>query len=1324
MAELSNKKNLLLRLQRKNKPLARRVRTISPDLFSLQTGIKKPFVSPESNDYFLRAKNVHSQFTFLNTLNIDDELFSKEIHDVQRMANSLIFSVPDELTTPDEQSLNQINVLLNNNDYGHDSLGKLSRIIGKLVKSNNISAESMQRFLLSANECFSVAEKVMSSFEHTHITPHIRVSEHDNVSGVQIPNAWAGKVSKEQIQRILGIPVSHDMLITSDTFENASVSVFNSKEAPGWILDAIKNNKTPGVELVSDGEKIELSWIDHKETPDDLFNSIRQEGMPSPFDTLIQNLKEFAPSIDTSLTLDQSDIKDYVSMAIAAQSLDKPINLPIGSIALSTDQQWYTRNNNTSTLRSLSDIVNDSSNTTIYPEADSHSGIELPLSALKKLKDNKSVIFAIQPVTNSLRLEVLGVDSTPPSMTWDNPNGKQHQAVALNNQRSTDGRGYIDKVYTTDELNSLNSRSFSDPAGFSNKLKMILTELKADTLADIEIKSNRVLGENRPYYIGVTLYSLTKKGLNVRTVSSLVKDEDSPAPTLPQLKELGLTSADEFLTLASNRDDVDKKLNKALSYNKVKNISLSVRNATHTMGIISKSFPNTKKIVSQASIFDQQQLTKNGRLTHRGDKVLTIDRGNRGLLRASFADTPGSTIGLREKLKNGTGTQLSLDSTSALIVNDSNVYIRDYIQGTTSLIGSVPSVRSLLLSNEKEFGYSNTKSDHVSMLNYAQSKGVISSSSPDDPVVITELCNLPSSTDFSALRSELDQAWSNIVNNYDFSESIETNINKNNISKSLPFNSIIAGGSGGKTGVDFLKTLMRESPALFSAKVQGSGINLESFFSGNLSKVTAAQASLTVADVMKASATLFHIKNPNLVTHHQMSYYVNEILSRLEPSTKVIPNQELKKLCKSFDVPLDYGKKIYNAAYESRKDTLGVNDKFLIDESSFLPFGDGSYLALNAITNSLSTKFNEKQQQKLIIESSLKYTIRDFCRNFTPTNNEHQHVINSDFLTNHKSSVVITRNTNEPLSPELKRDLDLAIGELGKIAYINNGIHNISKPSASINPDLQKSIRELISKNLIDKSSKVEESIARILDESGTLNIKVSPSTSQQRIWLEDALLSSVSNTPTTLAFNDKFTHEQLNEMFEFSEKTLLESPMLYQMSTAQALNFVFDNAKEEYTIANAINDYMKSRPSSFIHARNSVVSQKDFGPLAKERGYSPTLMTPNELVTEVLPLLKERGVSSHTLDDLLKFTTSENRPTERVARATSFFLDRIMRKSPALKSENKLISEFNSSFDVECQYPIATILNKEDFQFLALNITPGNLSPNNEPSNKPSRHK
>lgn len=1282
-------------------------------LFTLIKQSSTPFIQPSHNDFFMRAKNVHNQFTFLNTLSLDDVVFQKEMHDVQRMANALLFSVPSEESHPDEQSLQQMNVILNNEEYGTNSLGQLSRVIGKLVRSNFVSVDSMQRFLQSADECFLVAESIMSEFEKIYIKPHISISEYGTISGVQVPLDWGDKIPLDHIKRLMGIPSEHDVIVIGDTFKDASVPIFFDKESPENLLDAIADERLPGVSMVDKAEH-RLVWTEHKDTPDELFNAKRLEGMPSPFDTLIHDLTAFSGPSESQIKLNQDDIEDYVEMSLVGQSLPEPVNIPIGSIYITSEQQWFIDNGpktNNKTLIKLSDIETFHNNkVTIFPNAHTENGIELSKPTLDKINEFGSINLVVKPIKNSNRLEVSSFDSSPPSLNWENPKDQLQLEVVKNNSRIEGSRGYIDRVYSNDDLKRLDARAFGVDFDFKSELSSLLEALKADTLVDIDIRTNKRNNEISPYYIDVTLYSVTKKGLNVRRLSNIVKSTNGEPPTQSQLKELGMSSSSEFNKKASTLDEVDEKIKNALSYNKVKNISISARNASHIMGIVGKCLPKTKIATKNSSIFDQQQLIKNGKLTHRGDRVFSVDKGANRLQRSSFADSPGSLAGLRSKLNKGQGAQLSLDASSALIIRSPDVFLRDYNQGTTTHIGSVPHVKSLLLSNEKELGVSYIKSDPASIVSYAQAQGVTRASAPDTPPVLTELCQLPSSIDLKIPKPKLDKIWDNVVNNYDFSESIDSNLMKIDSKNSVKLSSVIAGGTGGKTGVNFLIALTKESPALFTSVIQGTGVDLEKLLAGNLSKVTAEQASITVYDVLKASATLFHNQNPELVTHNQMSYYANEVLSRLEPSTKHIPGPELKKICEVFDIPIEPMKKIYTAAYESRKENLRQNDKFIVDESSFLPFGDGSYLSLNATLNSIGRKFNTDKRKELIIDASLKATIRDLCEDFKPLVPDGGIVLNNAFLTDHKSSLLaLTMPTSEgdTIQTEKLTYLSAAINEMSKVSYINNGLHKINKPNQYIDPELQNTIKSTMSANIINHSKAIENEVAAILEQSGITTLKVIPHEGKFKSWLENVIMNAVSEDPTELPFNNLYDEVQLDNMLEFAEKALMSSPMLYQMSSPVVLTSMFETAKNQFIISQAINELLASKPSEFVYSNNASLFKRGYDSLAKERGLSPVITSPNKFVENLLPILNTKQLPDDCLNALTSYSSSENRPSNQLARSVSYFIDKKLSSPPPMISDNKIINGFYESFSVECSNPIATILNKEEFNFLALKITP-----------------
>lgn len=1311
------KKKVINRMRRHNKAAARRLRLLPSHLFSKLVD-HAPASSPSPFEHeraamVTLAKTFNDKYTAASRVISGDvpdtlkELKQKLLDDMaahQRMANALLMG-DDESST----ALSVQHFLSSNNDSHAnnqmDALPLLARKLASLSQQHLLNGKGEQSVVRRIKLCLSESNKALDKFYSMLRESHeTSIFSEPGSSLISVPDDWATFFTFDTLKEAFNVGSDEPTSVISNNFKEGGSSVLYSSQEP------ITTKTKSGLSFELSEQCLKLNG--HADY-DELLNNIK--GSPHhPLREVNTALSgQPVPTPENPIMIGLDDLSTVNALNIECRTASKAsssIQMDF-FMALQRDMVGVFLVDNTRRLMPFHELPHNSNVTYIVDEA---NGISLnilatQISALKatslpltfKLTQQAPGNFSFSHMLSAQSQELL----TNTAQVHEIPHPHKEALTRSVRQSATPLRenGYLSKQFSPRDWGELLSQ-VGDGHELLDKgakaLNLALNASSTTTFIDLQFEREsdaRAL----PYRITASIYSLTQKGPNVRSIEVLIKNENNLSTAT--LQALGL-SMEEFTELALEPAQAEKILAKPFSaLSAQKRVLCGIRNSKMHLNIIKETMPALFDELNAHLIVDPLSISKRNTLSSRSDDIMPIYLERHGGKPVYFADTPGSDIGVRGLLSGSTKRILSTDEKYGMSLDGDNVIIHDFFAGAKLEWGGKVELSLHLHATQNKPNVQHSEGSLEALLKESKVSHILRSSAPKSAPSLVEFIMPQALIDELSPKGKerflaLSELWLSVQNSYDFSISIYDNqerlaplLNEN----SVPLDAIIAGGTGGQKGKLFLKELYKKSSALFWAATSGKGINTHVLLTRDnaAQPLSAKDASLTVADVLRANMIAFQVKNPDLVNHFQMNHLAGSILSRLEPNTARPPSEIIDKIAAEYGCPSGLVRALYKSAYEdkAKRSSNGHFEDFLPRESSLSIGKEGRLLSGWVFWELLSKRIPHSLNitlKKHLIEQAAKLHMMGLHRHI-PKNAVH---ITSSFIIDKSLTCEVRSLDGKPVSPSPQLDID----SIAQIMHLQNGVsHIIASNENSVEANEAESI--FISKLKSPRNLALLDEANRYLV-ANELTAHFIPNDASLQRYGEAFLLAALDGNSTP-PFNRHFSEIEIASVLQkakdgimkLDEHCLVDSPS----QAYHRLNVFADQANMQHRISSLLMEMARGEKVIMFSDDGPSLNAQHIRRL-KDSNVPYEAVTTNQAIQMLIDKVGDL-LDTRTYAELSHFVKSDELPPQG-STAKRYYQEMLnaYRMPPNLISMEGPLEALARSFQVKCSSPLENVMESE----------------------------
>lgn len=1313
------KRAITQRMRRYNKTVARRVRLLPEKVFTKLLNHRQainpaPFESERATMVF-KAKQFNDRYTAISrllsgkspsSLQHQKELLVQSLAAPQELAKALLSGTEDsadELTIQHFLAAHAVN-------HSHnelDALPALARKLGAMSQQDDLNSKEARAFARRIEVCLNQAGNAIDAF-------YIRVRNDSNIAIfstpgsaiVTMPRDWSSFFTLETLKHMAGLGTDDPLLVLSNQFENGIAENIYRVNSP------VDTETSEGLAFNVSSENLTLKGHDDY---DSLLNTDIKNNSHHPLKSINEAIAgQTQLSIDSPIEVVIDDLSALNTLNIECRTAHQGLthNQFDVFLALHKDMSGVFTIDDKRHVLALKDIP-DGLNVTWHINDKDSVALDLlsgHIAAIKAADEN--VTFKINQsapgqflcaklLSNREAKIIKGHDSY---LAFPDPGRRQRGQAVKDAATPLRENGYLSREYTAQSWRQALSQ-VGDPnklaARGEESLHRILSLTEASTFIDIQFEresdANAV-----PYRATMSIFSATAKGPNIRSVDLLIRNGQNVSTAT--LQSMGL-SQQEFNALAIEADDAEKTLLKPIkNAEKQGKVLFGVRNSKFSLSAVQSAMPELFKSISGQVLLDPLALTKQHSLSARSDEIMPLYLARNGGKPIYFSDTPGSSLGVRGLLSGATTRILSNDEQYALSMDEDTLYIHDFSAGARFKWGSKQDLSLHLHSNQKKSNVQHVDGSLESLLRDVKVTQLLDQSKPETPISFVDFVSpkglTPSlSPKAQEIMSVLQDKWVDIQGSFDFSTSLPDNLTRvspmlNRAGLSLE--QTIAGGTGGQKGKRFLKDLYKQSSAYFWATTTGKGINTQALLTQDnpAQPITAKDASLTIADVLRANFTAFQAKNPEYVEHYQLRHHAGSLLSRLEPNTVKPPAKAIEALSKEYGCPASQIKKLYDSAYQDRA-TLTSAGTFqdFIPRAQLTNIGEhGSPLSawtfLIKLYDTLPATL-APTLKKHIVEQVSRIGMLPLRRH-VPSDT---YVLSTPFTTDRQLNCHIEGMGDATPTDPFTNDIE----SLATIMHLQNGTAQITELNAS-----EAALAEaetLFLKTL--RSPQNEATLNRLNSfmEKHDLRATFSPNDAVMQRYGESVFLAAIGLGKQPV-FNRHFSGKELDAVKReakaliatLDEHGLIDTPS----QSNHQVDILIEQASLQFDITRILNTLLKGKVRPLLMDDNTTLKWKHADRL-NNLGIPFEKTTTNEVVSKLIYALSAK-LSTKTLADLSHFV-NQNEIPEQGTEAKRIYQEVLntFRTPPNLIIKEGRVRALADSFDIKNISPIDSLMDSSE---------------------------
>ncbi|MEG3764975.1 hypothetical protein [Alteromonas sp. 14N.309.X.WAT.G.H12] len=1324
------KRTVTQRLRRHNKTVARRVRLLPEAAFSRltnhpQTSTPPPFESERAALVF-KAKHFNDRYTSLSRLLSGDpppslveiqRVLIERLASSQIRANSLLSSGQDSsLPLAAQHFLSVINLHHEHNEL--DALPFLARKLGSISQQDNLSGKETQSFIRRIEMCLEEADEVIDGVD-------LMLSQHPDVALfnspgsaiLSLPDDWAQFFSLKTLKRIFGIGDHDLMTVINNSFERGVAKTLYSSP--------IEQTLTTAAGLAFALSKDQLVLKEH-DAYDALLNSDIKNNIFHPLQAINETLAAHQTvNAELPMKVNLADLDAINTLNIECRTahdglLDKQFDF---FLTLNSEMSGVFSTRGSRRVLALESAPEQ---TPLLWHVSDKNNITLEIStsqlrALKKEKKDITFRLAQRAPGNFFFSQTLSTNASKrlhghsEQIAFPDPNRDSRTKAVMAAIQPLKERGYLSQQYSKSSwhrtLSHIGNPDHLMQEG-TDALGRLLDAVGAATFIDIQLHKESD-SETLPYRVSLSLLSIPQAGPNIRNVELLITDGHNLSTATLQNMKLSLA---EFKALALSPDDAQRVLLRALqTAEKQGAVLCGLRNTRSLLSSLSTMMPRLFEAVSRYAIIDPLLLTKQHTLPARSDEVMPLFLKRNGGKPIYFSDTPGSILGIRGLLSGETTRILSNDEKYAMSLDDETVYIHDYTAGTHFKWGARKDLSLLLHSSQMKANAQHVSGAQEAMLQDTKVRYLLAVSKPTTPIELVQF--ITSSTLMNSLVPQAQQSlntleanWEGFQRRFDFSLSLSDNLERLSpllTQSGLSLSQTLAGGVGGQKGNRFLQRLYKQSSAYFWAATTGKKIDTQTLLTKEnpALPLSAKDASLTVADVLRANFTAFQTRNPTHVNHHQLHHHASSLLSRLEPNTARPPSKAINALSQEYGIPATLIRQLYNAAYQDKEKqaAAGLFDDF-IPRANMMDIGApgpalSAWLFSLRITDKLPGNNLNERLKKHIIAQTARSTMLSLHRVVA----EEAVVVTTPFTTSKQLDCHIV-GTNGPVMP------DIPVNDIETVAtlmHLQNGAAQIKEmdlPERVINE-----VEELFLNTL--RSPKNNAALQRVNDYLTTHGVEAEfrPNDAALQRFGETLLIAAVTGGSPP-PFNRHFNEAELAMVKQKAQDTVrLLGPLGLVESTqasSQKISDLTDNAALQFKISSFLLSHVKKDKRGFLSDDKTTLKGRHIE-RSRELGI-PFFLTDTVQVTRALLHALYEHLPPGTRMELTHFIEQQEMPKQgsEAKRIYQEILN-VFRLPPNLISREGPVARLSGSFEVKNISPIESLMDSPSHARLLEGATP-----------------
>lgn len=1300
------KKTLIQRLRRTHMSLARRVRLIDSEILARMSpdGELPPPNEVERQATHNEALQIYRKLSGLLSLLSaippeHNESLRLALLKPTQQAQALLLTQPSEYQFANDATLRHFIDSLRTPDSDPDMLLRLARTLGEISLHDIFYQDSVRDFINRSFLCLSEAEQALVPLQHLlqeQLGPSVYHGTGHTI--VQLPVHFGKQISPQTLRTILGLPIMHPLLMLAGNFEGGRVEVLFPKDKA--TLSQRFSLKELAIPFSWDSQG-DQTFLTHPETA----------GMEVALNTHTKGLKshpfaQFVKLWDSQAILrkartiplqpeDLSDLAVVQSKAGVASPAYSTRQLPV-SLLLAAEQRWFVEVDKTWRLTAIADLTTDRTQTIKASPTDKVS-IQLPPITLQQLKHGPLNVGVLQLSPEEMAVSFhLPREVEITAVNWPNPAQDELKLAAKEHVKQQVSPGYIDHRYQEAEIKlTLAQLGLNETTAFTAGIDKITQGLEVNTLADLSLWHTQK-GAGTPYFASVTLYSLTKQGPHIRRMGCCIHDPSWTLPTDVQLSELGMT-ADQFKSCAMQPSDAANHLLKPFKQFNAGKIGLSVFNHKLTMELLKQHLPELQNTVALLPTLDRQALIKQEQLSLRDDKGVTLSLTRHRGRPVFFPHSPSDPHGIEACITTGQGRCLSQDGSAALWVQNGEVVLKDFTNGTTGVIGSTQELLEQLHGQQRQPNSQQTPGDANQFVKMQRVSNMLASAGTKAPVTVAPL-SLPQWVSVpNHIEPALKALWNDVQKYYRFDLSIDTNLKRLSPllkQAQLPLEYVIAGGTGGRQGVKFLRALYDSDPALFQATTLGKRVPVSQLlFGSNVQTVSAPQATMTVENWVMANIIKLHQQNPEIVAHYQLSHRAVSALSIMEPTTAELP-PGMDGLANWLGVSPEQLTNLYKMAYTQRIHH-GQSFKSFLPSCKGNPLGHDSVLEHMALTSALVQRFTPTQAEELVHKHSRSLKLKQLIGELALPSPNGEKLYSLPLLQDHGFQLGLHLAGPLPISEDVEHHLEQALEPALRLLHLSNGAFNTIPKGGVVDPILEAQARDSFL-SLLQNPVNVAmlhntEKELRAINVEG---LSLLPHNSTFQNWAEQIVLYAI-NQGEAPSYNRHINVEQL----KYLKGALSGLAEVLALTSAEfgRIEAALDMATHQYN-ALAVIRQINRQEGHPVDLLDKTVSRRGYDEQSA-KWQVPLVYKPTK---EVLRQIAETtNLPIETKESLLQSCRAQgpSRPTNALASQIYSQVIRELQLPPPLFHTNGLIGQLQADFKVSAKAPIEYLLERKEYQ-------------------------
>lgn len=1193
---------LLQRLRRTDMPLARRVRQLHADWFErMGNGGQLPAPVDEHRlSPVLLAQQVHVRAMhcapFLSEL---PEALRSDWSEHQQHAQALLLNAPkDAQQGPDglESTIQQFLSSVENNDAPDTAVQSLAAMTFRLGQGA-ARQDAIQTFVARANMILTDASHTLRRIEQsvmTLLSPTVFQGRSHCL--VQIAPHRAAQCRASLFHHMLGLPSEQPMVVIGNVFSEGKTPVLlQHGRLPALPADIATWEQRSGQPAA-----LQLHGLPNNPDTDRILNQPPHKGVRSPLQALIGRLDQLPEGTERRLQLNLADLNDFSNMQSMAgvgtfrlRDRQLPNSLLLRqeeSVYAFIEERWQT-------IR-LSDAPSHMA-LRIKPSLDARCELTLPATTIRQLQqDGQMRVSVLQQTATQLQVALhLPLQQQVPA-PWSDPAQKNRQLLARHYAKQLSGHGYLDKVYTKEDLADAERLVGASPGTLQDGVLKILKATMARTLIAIDTWTHQHQ-QGTPYYVSMTLMSPRQDGVYARRLGCFIHDKGTPLPTTAQLEQLGV-DAETFVQLAVPAQDAEAQLLRPLKNMSSAPFALTGHHLDVDLTRVQQSMPLLSQTLLSLPSVSRQPIVLGNQLTGRRDRVFTLTLERDNARPVHFFDAAGTPHSLMNIHRIPDGQWSSHDRSATLFRQGDDMILMDHRTGLQGVVGDPLSLVQKIQHDLRPASGALYHSHASDLCLHQQSRQWLRETAPDLPLRLSEIIpvhNLPARrSDFGIAQWEtLEQIWQSAQPLYRFDWSIDDNIRRLSqalAARGLELDTVIAGGVGGQRGRQYLRTLHQVQPELLSPLLQGKSFAWHpDVVMNNAARLDPADTALTVSTWLHANMLRLLRDNPERALHAQMEHHIDAFLQQFEPTTQELPAAALERWSRSTGIPAAQWEKVYQRAYAARQG-LGLYDSLIMQRDQGHPLGAHPVRELVAFTTALSQSALPQQGQQVLTNHSAGRWLDEKLKGLSLRQGTQEYPLNTPQLQEHRLQLLLTGGS-------VTTAVERAVEQVLPLLHLGNAMHRtVTKPGMT-DPFLQQRARATLS-SLLRAPGNLQriDAAQQAFQEAGITDLKLRPSDPAFRQWCKQAMLYAMTLSEVAPDFNHEFSGDELSVAMAHMTALLPEFQLRTQSATANAeqrLAYVIHQATLQHAAIATLKNWQQSQPGFVLWAADQTIQRRQY---------------------------------------------------------------------------------------------------------------------------------